>query len=381
MAEQTRRDLVLRRDSGGELLLGRIGTRRVDQPQVPPLALPPARQEPVVPGSDGGRSPPVGGGHLADGRPGVAQGGPEVDPVEWVACRPILERAELDEGRIEVHRRGEPVARARYGHARRADHHRAVERSVEERVLAPDARLAQMEAVVGPQHDDGRLREAGLFEGVEDATDLAIGEARAGGVGPARLLLACGARRGEPLPPGRVVAAELPAAVEVGVFTLVADGAVARPSFASRSCSGATQGRCGLKKPTARKNRSPVAENRSIRSQAASAISSSGRGSGRGPRRRRGARSSSRPRGGRRPDRRRTRPSRGPTGRRGEEIVPGVRQLVATIARSVVGVHAAVRRVGDLPDAGRRQAVPAHELGERPSAAGRVDGQPRRAAV
>ena len=59
-----------------------------------------------------------------------------------------------------------------------------------------------MEAVVGPQHDDGGLREAGLFEGVEDATDLAVGEARAGGVGRARLILAPGARRGEPSPQG-----------------------------------------------------------------------------------------------------------------------------------------------------------------------------------
>lgn len=75
-----------------------------------------------------------------------------------------------DERRVEIlqrHRAVDPLSRR--AEARPGDHERHVGGALPERGLVPVALLAEVEAVVRVEHDDGVVGEAALVERVQNA--------------------------------------------------------------------------------------------------------------------------------------------------------------------------------------------------------------------
>ena len=121
--------------------------------------------------------------------------------------------AEIGEGRKEIDGLDERrAADARLGQAGGADEKRGAERMLVEAMFAPDRVLSKEEPVVAPQDHDGAARGVQRLEGVEEAADLLVHVAHAGGVGAADLLGVGGIGVGVAAGVG-VVAAELVAGV------------------------------------------------------------------------------------------------------------------------------------------------------------------------
>ena len=125
----------------------------------------------LVVGGDGG----AGAGGL-----GIFELGKEADAFEVVARG---EAAEFDEGGIEIKEFGGLFAAAIFVDAGSGEDEGDAGGAFPECIFAGDGFFAEMVAVIAPDDDDGVIGLAGLFESIEEPTDLGIDEAGGGEVG------------------------------------------------------------------------------------------------------------------------------------------------------------------------------------------------------
>ena len=109
--------------------------------------------------ADGMVAPVVRG----DGRPGARRGRVlELrDKAVTLQAAPGRQPAEVDEGGIDIKQLGGPGRGRAGGDARPREDQGDARRSLPERILAADSLLAQVPAVIGPEHDDRLIAAAG----------------------------------------------------------------------------------------------------------------------------------------------------------------------------------------------------------------------------
>lgn len=116
--------------------------------------------------------PRAGGG-------GVTELRDEAEPFQILTS---WQPGEVDERGIEVEQFCWLVASLANGYARPGKDERHLGAPIPETVFADDRLLAQMPAVVAPDHDDGVVGKARIIEGGQQPTDLSIDKAGAGEV-------------------------------------------------------------------------------------------------------------------------------------------------------------------------------------------------------